>query len=84
MNGETSSGFKYELSESNLSNYELIEVLADVDNNPLLLPKTVRLLLGEEQTEKLKDHVRLKNGTVPIDNISKEIIEIFNSGKIKN
>ena len=39
LKGKTKSGFKYEVSDDMLNNYELIEVLADVDTNPLLLPK---------------------------------------------
>jgi len=79
IKGETSSGFKYEIPEENLNNYELVEVLGELEENPLLISKTVTLLLGKEQREKLKDHLRTEGGTVPTDKISEEIMEIFNS-----
>ncbi|MBO1909729.1 hypothetical protein [Sporosarcina sp. 6E9] len=79
ITGETSSGFKYEIPEENLNNYELVEVLGELEENPLLISKTVTLLLGKEQREKLKDHLRTEGGTVPTDKISEEIMEIFNS-----
>lgn len=79
IEGKTKSGFKYKIPKENLNNYELIEVISEVEENPLLITKTVDLLLGEEQKEKLKDHLRTKSGTVPTDKMSEEIIEIFNS-----
>ena len=84
LKGKTKSGFKYEVSDDMLNNYELIEVLADVDTNTLLLPKLVKMLLGDEQKQKLSDHVRTESGTVPLDAISNEIMEIFQSGQLKN
>ncbi len=85
IKGVTKTGFKYSIDESSLNNYELIEIIAEIDTNPLLLPKVLKLLLGEKQTDKLKDHIRQKNGTVPIELIEKELVDIFNGNKdIKN
>ena len=81
IKGKTKSGFEYKIPEENLNNYELIEVLGEIEENPLLLSKTVNLLLGKEQANKLKDHLRTKSGTVPTDKISEEIMEIFNNQK---
>jgi len=41
----------------------------------------VNLLLGKEQTEKLKEHCRNKNGIVSTEKMSQEIMEIFESQK---
>mgnify|MGYP001207959774 FL=1 len=79
ISGETKSGFKFKISKARLENYELIESVSEVDENPLLLPKTVNLLLGKEQTGKLKDHLRDKDGLVPTDKLTDEIMEIFQS-----
>jgi hypothetical protein len=81
IEGKTKSGFEYKIPEENLNNYELVEALGELEENPLLIAKTVDLLLGKEQKEKLKDHLRTKSGTVPVDKISEEIMEIFNSQK---
>jgi len=81
IKGKTTSGFEYKIPKENLNNYELIEVLGEIEENPLLLSKTVNLLLGKEQATKLKDHLRTKGGTVPTDKISEEIMEIFNNQK---
>lgn len=84
LKGKTETGFSYEVSDESLNDYELVEVLAEVDTNPLLLPKLVDKLLGKEQKKKLLGHLRTEDGKVPIDAISAEIMDIFQNGKIKN
>lgn len=81
IEGKTKSGFKYKIPEENLNNYELIETLNEVEENPLLIVKTVNLLLGKEQASRLKEHLRTKSGIVPTDKLSEEIMEIFESQK---
>lgn len=85
LNGKTKSGFAFNISDETLNNYELLEVISVVDENPLKLPQLMTMLLGAEQAKKLKDHVRTENGFVPMDVIQGEIMEIFQSGpKSKN
>lgn len=84
IKGVTSSGFSFEITEDRLANYELVEVIAEVDTNPLILPKVVNLILGN-QAESLKNHVRTEDGIVPLDKMGDEIREIFESQKqVKN
>lgn len=83
--GKTKSGFEYRVAESALNDYELVESLAKLDDNPLLVVKVIEQLLGKEQVSKLKDHIRLKDGTVPLEKISEEVVSIFQEyGKAKN
>ena len=84
LKGKTKSGFQYEVTDETLNDFQLIEVLADVDTNPMLLPKLVKMLLGDEQKQRLLDHLRTEKGNVPLDAISVEIMEIFQSGQAKN
>jgi hypothetical protein len=84
LTGKTKTGFEFEISESALNNYELFEVLSEVDSNPLKMPQMVNLLLGEEQKKTLMEHLRTEDGTVPIDAVSKEILDIFSSARLKN
>ena len=81
IKGKTSSGFDYKLSQARLENYELIESLGEVEENPLALPKTVNLLLGKEQSEKLKEHLRDKEGLISTEKLTNEIMEIFENQK---
>lgn len=85
IKGITSSGFEYEISKGRLENYELVEALSEVDDNPLMLPKTVNLLLGKQQADRLKEHLRDEEGLVSTDKLANEIMEIFQKEKeIKN
>lgn len=84
LKGKTKSGFEFKVTDARLNNYELLENVADVDENPLLLPKVVNLLLGKEQAGRLKDHVRDDDGMVDSGKLGVEIQEIFNFQEVKN
>lgn len=79
--GITSTGFEFEISPTVINDYELVEQLADLEENPLILTKVIVRILGKEQAEKLKNHVREESGIVPTDKMTKEIIDIFQSGE---
>lgn len=85
IKGTTTSGFNYEITEAALNNYELFEVIAEVDEKPLLVPRLINLLFGSDQKKRLLDHCRAEDGTVPVERVKDEIIDIFNSQqKVKN
>lgn len=79
IKGTTKSGFKYEIPKERLNNYELLEAISELDEDTLMLPKVVDLLLGKDQKKKLTEHLRTKGGIVPMDKMTEEIIEIFQS-----
>lgn len=83
IQGETNSGFKFEIDENQLKNYEFVELVAEVDENELLMPKLLKLLLGD-QVEALKDHIRDESGIVPIEKMVTEIKDIFENAQVKN
>ncbi|WP_125771999.1 hypothetical protein [Companilactobacillus furfuricola] len=85
MKGKTKSGFNYLIPEKRLDNYELLEAISDIETNPLIMPKVLKLLFGEEQTEKLKKHLADKEGLVSMEKMTAEIQEIFeNQTQVKN
>lgn len=85
IKGKTSTGFAFSISKNALNNFELLDYFSGLDEDPLLLPKILKILLGEEQKQALYDHVRLEDGTVPTEKIEAEIEEIFSSkAEIKN
>lgn len=77
LTGVTKTGFTYSIPVNNLNNYELVEVLGEMEANPLALPKVLKLLLGKEQTDKLKNHLREKDGTINTEKITVELKDIF-------
>ena len=85
IKGTTKSGFKFEISDENINDYELFEVMSEIDENPLLLPKLLKMLLGTEQKDALIEHLRGENGKVSMESIQAAITEIFAGTKpVKN
>lgn len=83
--GVTESGFEFTIDPKRLENYELIDVMSEVDENPLLMPKILKLLLGKEQTAALVEHCKDEEGIASIERIGTEITDIFASvGAVKN
>lgn len=78
LKGKTKTGFQYEFDEKILKNYELVELLAEVDDDPLVLPKIFKMLLGN-RVEELKDHVRDADGVVDIEKMLTEFQDIFST-----
>ena len=85
IKGETNSGFKYSIEEKRLYNYQLLEVIGEIDENPVVAPKALNLLLGKEQAAALKEHVRDEDGIVPAAKMVEELGNIFqNQDQTKN
>ena len=85
LTGKTSTGFEFVLEEDVLDDYELLENLQKADDGDGgCLIKAVDELLGDEQKNKLKDHVRTEKGRVSAKRLLEEVSEIFqccNAGK---
>lgn len=82
--GTTSTGFDYKLEDERLDDYELFELICELDEgNNSVLPKITRLLLGEEQLEALKAHVKGSYGRVTTTGMMTEFKDIM-TGAAKN
>ena len=78
--GTTQSGFSFSIPEENLDNMELLDALADLnENDPLQVSTVCRLLLGKDQRRLLYDHLRTPEGNVPIQAVTEAIGEFFNA-----
>ena len=85
VSGETESGFVFNIEVERLDNMELIDALAELEDDPLQMSTVIRLLLGKEDKKRLYDHVRTDEGMVPSRLIEKELREIFTlSQELKN
>ncbi|MCP9057429.1 hypothetical protein [Streptococcus infantis] len=78
VKGKTPSGFKFEISERRLNNYELLELIGEVDEgNGQAFPKVLKLIFGDEQAKAFKDHLREEDGIVPTEKIAEELKSVF-------
>lgn len=80
LKGTTASGFEFEIDEKMADDMELVEEIAEADKDVSKFPGVIRKMLGEEQKEKLYDHVRdKKTGRVPIKACVEIFVEIMNA-----
>lgn len=78
LKGKIASGFEFEIDEKALDNMELVDAIAEADENPVAISRVIKLLLGAKQRKALYDHLRAENGNVPIKSVSAAVAEIFN------
>lgn len=79
LKGETKTGFKYQIEEQVTDDYELVELIVEAEENPLVFPKLINHVLGPSQLRALKEHVRDKEGRVSAQKMVAEITDIFQS-----
>ena len=85
VSGETESGFIFNIEVERLDNMELIDALAELEDDPLQMSNVIKLLLGKEDKKRLYDHVRTDEGMGPSGLVEKELGEIFTlSQELKN
>lgn len=78
LKGETKTGFKFEILDEALDDWEVLECLSDLEENPQGIIKVARLLLDQKQYKALKEHCKV-NGHVKMSLMSNEISDIFES-----
>jgi len=62
---------------------ELLELVAEADENMTLMPKVLSKLLGKKQKKRLYDFCREKNGNVPVEKTVRVMEEIFRDSPLK-
>lgn len=79
ITGKTKSGFEYNIDETILDDYELFELICDVENGAnLKTPQMIAGVLGEAQKKRLVEHLKKQNGgRCPISAMSEEFTEIM-------
>ena len=74
----TKSGFKCKIDDAVLDDMELVDAMAAAQGeDPLQLTVVINKILGEKTKQKLYNHMRDKNGRVPVEATTNEIVEIF-------
>lgn len=85
INLKTKVGFVVKINEELIDDWELIELIDGIEENPLAMIRVCKKLLGDKQYANLKNYLKRKEGMVKTSTMSDIIIEIFNSNKeLKN
>lgn len=79
ISGKTKSGFEFSVDETKLNNMEFLDVLSETEENVLAFSKVVTMMFDPQQKKALYDHVRLEDGTVPIEAIVEEVTEVMSA-----
>lgn len=78
VEGKTSCGFSFSMDEKVLNNMELVDALAEAqDDDPIAVSRACLILLGKDRRKQLYDHLRTPDGRVPVEAVSKNMVEIF-------
>lgn len=86
ITGKTESGFEFELEDDVLDDYELLEALNKLNKGEYLaLADLADKVLGSEQKERLKEHIKRDAKKVSSKKMMDEIMQIFNAvNELKN
>ena len=85
VKGKTSSGFVFTVDRERVTNdYRFTLAIAKSNSKDMMKQieadaEIVSLLLGEEQTQRLFEHVQEKDGMIPRDKVTAEVMEIMKS-----
>lgn len=80
ITGKTESGFEFCIEEEFRDDYEILELLVDVDKGEVgSIIQVINKLLGEEQKNALKEHIRNEKGRVPVMKMMEEVKSILGS-----
>ncbi len=77
IKGKTPTGFEYEIDKEALDDYEVLEKFGEMEGNPSVISQIIDKLLGVEQKEELKEHVRSESGRVSAKRMGEELNHIF-------
>lgn len=89
MQGETKSGFKYEIDDRVLKDWRFIEAITEADKGKGVAQlegarKMIHLMFGDDY-DKFMDHISEQNeGFVPAEAVMAEVKEIFENSTPKN
>lgn len=84
IRGITKSGFRFSIDSEVFKDMEMLELIGEVDDNPILMPKLLEKMFGKKQKDNLYNFVRDDKGSVPIEKISEIVKDIFESKELKN
>lgn len=86
LKGISASGFEFEIDEEVLDDWEMIELLQEIDDGSVgKIAKAIVFLLGKEQYKKLKNFIKARDGKIKASVMIDEFTSIMNAEKeVKN
>lgn len=73
------NGFEATIDDAVMDDAEFVDLLADVEENPLRAGRILTWIYGKEGKKALYDHIRTKDGRVPVQAMNDAIEQTFNA-----
>jgi hypothetical protein len=80
LRGQTQSGFKFEIEDDVLNDWEFLELIDELEEKPNAIVRLAKRLLGKKQYDALKKHCTV-NGKVVMSTMMNEVTEILNTNQ---
>ena len=77
-------GFELEIEDANLDNWEVLEVIDELEEHPERAVRLARMILGEKAYRMLKEHCRDDSGKVSMEKMMAALEEILSGDSVKN
>ncbi len=85
IKGVLKNGFRFKIDDNVGDDYEVLELINEVDEEPQKITKLVERILGVKQKNALKEHIRSESGKVTVEAMQNALTEMFNQAKaLKN
>ena len=81
--GTTASGFEYSIEDEVMKDWEIIDYMSEMVENPFVIPKILKKMLGIKQYAKLMNHCRT-GLIVDSEKMMVEFNDILSHGELKN
>lgn len=81
LKGTTKHGFEFKIKEQALDDWEIMEILDELEENPQKLVSLLRLVLGAKQYEDLKKHLLKKHKKIKVEIMTDEFNSIMEVSK---
>lgn len=78
IEGTTKSGFKFNIDDAVLDDWEILETVDEIENNPQRIVHLAKVILGAEQYAELKKECTV-DGRVSTIKMNDAITEILNT-----
>ena len=77
-------GFELEIEDANLDNWEVLEVIDELEEHPERAVRLARMILGDKAYRMLKEHCRDDSGKVSMEKMMAALEEILSGDQSKN